>query len=190
MPALVLFSRYVMTRLSSLWSGPPAGLSAKKLPEGGRSFALDKKPCQELLWFLLCTYLVPASIPCYLFPMARPPKTAPTPFPEIPTGERIAALRKARGLSQEALAELMGISRKQVTDYETSRTRMNDEMLARFALVLDVASDQLLGLKDIDDIQAIPSLRITRRLRELDQLPEQKRKAILKTLDDLIRANS
>jgi hypothetical protein len=47
----------------------------------------------------------------------------------------------------------MGISRKQVTDYETGRTRMND---------------------------AIPSLRMTRRLRELEQLPEQKRRAILK----------
>jgi hypothetical protein len=84
----------------------------------------------------------------------------------------------------------MGITRKQITDYETGRTRMNDEMVVRFALALNVSTDQLLGIKDIDDIQAIPSLRITRRLRDLEQLPEQKRKAILKTLDDLIRANS
>lgn len=122
--------------------------------------------------------------------MARPAKNVPVELPSIPTGSRIAALRKARGLSQEALAELLGISRKQITDYETGRTRMNDEMLARFALVLDVSSDQLLGLKDIDALDAVPSLRITRRLRELEQLPEPKRKAILKTLDDLIRANS
>jgi hypothetical protein len=84
----------------------------------------------------------------------------------------------------------MGITRKQITDYETGRARMNDEMVVRFALALKVSTDQLLGLKDFDDTNAIPSLRITRRLRELDQLPEQKRKAILKTLDDLIRANS
>jgi transcriptional regulator with XRE-family HTH domain len=69
----------------------------------------------------------------------------------------------------------MGITRKQITDYETGRTRMNDEMVVRFALALNVSTDQLLGIKDIDDIQAIPSLRITRRLRDLEQLPEQKR---------------
>ncbi len=84
----------------------------------------------------------------------------------------------------------MGITRKQITDYETERARMNDEMVVRFALALKVSTDQLLGLKNLDDSNGIPSLRITRRLRELDQLPEQKRKAILKTLDDLIRANS
>lgn len=122
--------------------------------------------------------------------MPRPAKVPPPPLPPIPTGERIAGLRKTKGLSQEALAEIMGITRKQITDYETGRARMNDEMVVRFALALKVSTDQLLGLKDLDDTNAIPSLRITRRLRELDQMPEQKRKAILKTLDDLIRANS
>lgn len=122
--------------------------------------------------------------------MPRPAKIAPPPLPPIPTGERIASLRKAKGLSQEALAEIMGISRKQITDYETGRARMNDEMVVRFALALNVSTDQLLGIKNLDDSEGIPSLRITRRLRELDRLPEQKRKAILKTLDDLIRANS
>lgn len=122
--------------------------------------------------------------------MPRPSKTTPTPIPAIKTGERIAALRKARGLSQEALAEVMGISRKQITDYETGKARMNDEMLARFSLVLGVSSDQLLGLKDIDDLESIPALRVTRRIRDLEKLPEQKRKAILKTLDDLLKANS
>jgi transcriptional regulator with XRE-family HTH domain len=126
----------------------------------------------------------------YTLNMPRPAKVAPPPLPPVPTGEKIASLRKAKGLSQESLAELMGITRKQITDYETGRARMNDEMVVRFALALKVSTDQLLGLKDLDDTNAIPSLRLTRRLRELDQLPEPKRKAILKTLDDLIRANS
>jgi hypothetical protein len=67
---------------------------------------------------------------------------------------------------------------------------MNDEMVVRFALALGVSADQLLGLKDLDDSMEIPALRITRRIKDLEKLPESKRKAILKTLDDLIKANS
>lgn len=84
----------------------------------------------------------------------------------------------------------MGISRKQIADYEAGRVRMNDEMVVRFALTLKVSADELLGLQNNDELKNAPALRFTRRLRELQELPEQKRKAILKTLDDLIRANS
>jgi len=122
--------------------------------------------------------------------MPRPSKNSPLPVPPLPIGARIALLRKAQGLSQEGLAEVMGISRKQIADYEAGRVRMNDEMVVRFALTLKVSADELLGLKDNDEIKNAPALRFTRRLRELQELPEQKRKAILKTLDDLIRANT
>ncbi|GAB1483430.1 hypothetical protein MASR2M78_22460 [Treponema sp.] len=130
------------------------------------------------------------SIVLYTNIMPRPSKKSPSPVPPIPIGERIALLRKAHGLSQEGLAEVMGISRKQIADYEAGRVRMNDEMVVRFALTLKVSADELLGLQNNDELKNAPALRFTRRLRELQELPEQKRKAILKTLDDLIRANS
>jgi transcriptional regulator with XRE-family HTH domain len=106
-------------------------------------------------------------------------------------GQRIAGLRKERGLSQADLAERIGISRQLVASYERERVRLYDEMVARFALALGVSADEILGLDQAGSIDTKhTSLRVTRRLRELDQLPEPKRKAILKTLDDLIRANS
>jgi transcriptional regulator with XRE-family HTH domain len=106
-------------------------------------------------------------------------------------GQRIAGLRKERGLSQADLAERIGISRQLVASYERERVRLYDEMVARFALALGVSADEILGLDQSGSTDTKhTSLRVTRRLRELDQLPEQKRKAILKTLDDLIRANS
>jgi transcriptional regulator with XRE-family HTH domain len=84
----------------------------------------------------------------------------------------------------------MGISRKQIADYEAGRTHMNDEMIVRFALALKVSSDELLGLSESKTIREPAPLKLTRRMRELESIPIQKRKAILKTLDDLIRANS
>lgn len=122
----------------------------------------------------------------------KPAKIVPEPIPDTipPLGPTIVALRKARGLSQEALAEKIGITKKQVSDYENARANLSHPMVIRFSLALGVSADELLGLRLIELPQDNPSLRFTRRIRELDQLPEAKKKAILKTLDDLIRANS
>jgi len=104
-------------------------------------------------------------------------------------GRTIAKLRKNAGLTQEDLAQKIGISRKLVTDYETGRLRMYDEMIIRFALALDVNTDVLLGLNKKDTLKSFPGLRVMKRMKEIEKLPEAKRKAILKTVDDLIRAN-
>jgi transcriptional regulator with XRE-family HTH domain len=101
----------------------------------------------------------------------------------------ISRIRKERGMSQLELAEKIGISRKLVTDYETGRIRLYDEMVTMFAIALKVTPDVLLGLKNFDYKKPLPSLRVMRRMREIDELPETRKKSILKTIDDLIRAN-
>lgn len=105
-------------------------------------------------------------------------------------GSRIASLRKSKGFTQKELAEIIGITRTVVIDYECGRVRLYDEILARLAVVLDCSTDYILGLQQPETIINAPQLKITRRMKELEGLPETKQKAILKTLDDLIRANS
>jgi transcriptional regulator with XRE-family HTH domain len=124
--------------------------------------------------------------------MPQPPKNNPPPIPDLDSdiGKRIAHIRKERGLSQEALAEVMGISRKQVVDYETGRIHLNDDMIVRFAVTLSITADELLGLKPPKKSIDEPTLRLTRRFRELSKLPEDKKRAVLKVLDDLIKANN
>lgn len=123
--------------------------------------------------------------------MARPPKEAPKPLDIgiTPLGPRLAHLRKLRGYSQQALADLMGISQKQITDYETGRVHMSDQMVIRFAMSLKVSADTLLGLKEIDLPEESPNIRFTKRLRDLEQLPEPRKRAIIKMLDELIRTD-
>jgi transcriptional regulator with XRE-family HTH domain len=120
--------------------------------------------------------------------MARPPKTNPKPIEPVvtPPGQRLAQVRKLRGYSQQALADELGLSQKQITDYETGRVHMNDEMIVRFSLALKVSADTLLGLKDIDTPETPTNTRFTRRLRELEQLPESKKKAVIRILDEFI----
>ena len=65
-----------------------------------------------------------------------------------PIGKRIAKIRKRIGLTQEELGKKIGIKRFMVSDYELGRVRLYDEMVARFAIALEVTTDYLLGLKD------------------------------------------
>jgi transcriptional regulator with XRE-family HTH domain len=124
--------------------------------------------------------------------MPQPPKRIPKPLPriDVPISKRIARYRKLLGFSQEALAEEIGISQRQIATYETGRVHLNDEMIIRFALTLKVPADELLGIKPMRQTQNGATLRHTRRLRELMQLPEAKKRVVFKVLDDLIRANS
>lgn len=63
-------------------------------------------------------------------------------------GERLLALRKERGEKQEELAQLLGVSRPQVSEMEQGNKGTS---LERFALLCEhynVTADYLLGLTD------------------------------------------
>ena len=105
-------------------------------------------------------------------------------------GERIARIRRKRALTQAELGKRIGISQTLVSDYETGRARLFDEMVTRVALALRVSTDELLGLKDSSHVDAKTSVRVMRRIQQLEDLPQARKKSILRPLDDLIRANS
>jgi transcriptional regulator with XRE-family HTH domain len=63
-------------------------------------------------------------------------------------GQRIARIRKEKELTQKELANLIGIPRSLVSNYEIGRIRLYDEMVTRFAIALEISTDYLLGLKD------------------------------------------
>ncbi len=104
-------------------------------------------------------------------------------------GERIAELRKERGLTQEQLSQKLGITRVTLADYERGRSRIYDEMIVRIALALGVSTDSLLGFEHQDTVKEIVTLKYTKRIKEIEELPEHNKRNILKTLDDLIKAN-
>lgn len=60
-------------------------------------------------------------------------------------GGRLQQVRKAAGLSQEQLGELVGMSRQAVSKWETDQAAPDIETLARLCGVLGVSADELLG---------------------------------------------
>ena len=74
--------------------------------------------------------------------------------------ERLVALRKERGLSQRALAELVGVHLTQIQRYEGGGSQPTLDVIRRLALALSVSADALVfdgeprGPKD-DDLKLI-----------------------------------
>ncbi len=76
------------------------------------------------------------------------------------------------------LARRIGIINRLVSDYEKGKLRLYDQMVARFALALNVSTDEILGLKNGQEAGAKPSLKIMRRMKALEGLPLYNRSPI------------
>lgn len=114
-------------------------------------------------------------------------KLPPLNLGEETIGQRIARIRKQKGYTQTELAQKMGTIQSLISDYETGRLRLYDEMVVRFAVALDVSTDEILGLKRNNHKPTKPSLKIMRRLNKIDSLPESQQKTLLKTIDVFLK---
>jgi transcriptional regulator with XRE-family HTH domain len=97
----------------------------------------------------------------------------PEALPELiaVVGRRIKALRQARGLTQDAVAETLGIAVKNVQRLEAGRQNLTLKTLAHVADVLDVEPYELLKSGGIAPADAEISLK--RALRGLARLGHQ-----------------
>src|SRR5262249_16298545 len=66
-------------------------------------------------------------------------------------GARLATIRQQRGLSQEALAAQVHVSRRVIAYYEAESTQPPGALLTALARTLKVSADELLGLRPISD---------------------------------------
>jgi len=112
---------------------------------------------------------------------ARPPEEKAS---DVALGERLARLRKDRGFTQVELAEKLGIIQTIVSDYERGRLRPHHDMIVRMAKVLDVSTDELLGVvPPAKRPGAQRNLRFVRRLQMIEKLPRRDQDALLRTID-------
>ena len=103
-------------------------------------------------------------------------------------GERLARLRKARGLTQQALGESVGLSQRMVAYYESQGGQPPGPILPELARALGVTTDELLGLEEIAE-EELPSpreARLMKRLSRVAELPPADQKAVLRFVDALL----
>jgi transcriptional regulator with XRE-family HTH domain len=113
-------------------------------------------------------------------------------YGETSFGERLQAIRKARGLTQVQLAEAAGTTQRAISYHETEAGFPPARAVIDLAEALSITTDELLDVKPPrvervnDDSEA---RRMWKRFQLVSALPERDRKAIIRLVNSLI-ANS
>jgi len=104
-----------------------------------------------------------------------------------PFGQRLAAARKAKGLSQIQLAERLDTTQKTIDYYERRAVNPTLEFIERAAQVLGVTVGELLGVEPARARNKPgPSSQLQRRFEQIKRLPRKEQEFVLKFLDTVL----
>jgi transcriptional regulator with XRE-family HTH domain len=116
-------------------------------------------------------------------------KLKPVDMGDESLGQRLARLRKERGWTQKQIAERTGLIQELVSSYELDKLRLNSDMILRFTEVLEVSADELLrGSKSTVAVKKQPSIKLVRRMEQIEALPLYEQRALLTTIDKFLAA--
>ena len=107
--------------------------------------------------------------------------------------ERLARLRKEKGLSQKELAALAGVSPRIIAYYETETSRSYLAKIEKIAAALDVSIAELVDgaaqARAADKAAFLSSVntKTLKQFRKLLQLSPQDRSAVYRMVDGLLR---
>lgn len=103
-------------------------------------------------------------------------------WPVMPLSSRLIALRKERGLSQQAMADVIGIHANSLKKYETDQAQPSLEVLKKIAVELHVSTDFLL----FEDHERGPRDELTLQFEAVSGLPPDEQAVVKEVLDSLI----
>lgn len=96
-------------------------------------------------------------------------------------GQRIRKIRKARGLTQEQLAEKVGISKTHMSHIETGNTKLSLSTFISLAEVLEVSTDEFIH----DNNSLARNLSINNIISLLDNSSTLQ----IKIIEDIVKAS-
>jgi transcriptional regulator with XRE-family HTH domain len=108
--------------------------------------------------------------PCIVYDlgaMAGRPTTKSAPE----FGQRLAATRKLRGLTQDRLARAIGVSQKMIDYYERRAVNIKSETIRKLAHALQISVDELMGTKP-PKAKPGPKSRLMRQFEQVERLPK------------------
>ena len=98
----------------------------------------------------------------------------------------IAALRKERGSSQQAVVDERGIAQQTLAHYEVGRARPPVSLLPQFSRIFAVSVDALLGGESKRAAKRGPVPKLQRCLERASRLPKTKQRFVMQMLDVLV----
>jgi transcriptional regulator with XRE-family HTH domain len=107
-----------------------------------------------------------------------------------PLGERIAALREHAGLSQQQLADKLGVNQQMIAYWERRAATLRPDQLTSLADALQTSVDQLLGKAAPKARGTGPSGKVRQTFEAVSRLPRRQQQRILATVEDMLIAQS
>ena len=103
-------------------------------------------------------------------------------------GARIAQARKGRGLTQQQLADALGVSQQTLAHYEVGRVGIGAPMLPRLAELLDLSFDEMLIGAPIARLPGKrgPASRLEQQIDAITRLPKAKQKVVAELIDSVL----
>jgi transcriptional regulator with XRE-family HTH domain len=101
-------------------------------------------------------------------------------------GARLAALRKAQGLSQQALADQVGIAQQTLAHYEVGRARPPVSLMPEFSRIFGVAVDELLGQPVRAAGKRGPAPKLQQQMERISRLPRAQQRIVMQMLDGVL----
>ncbi len=92
-------------------------------------------------------------------------------------GIKIRELRKKKGLTQQQLAEYVGVTKAMVSAYETGMRYPSYDILIKFTRIFRVTSDYLLGLN-------------SRKFFDVDGLTDSQAEAVANIIEEFKKMNT
>jgi transcriptional regulator with XRE-family HTH domain len=99
--------------------------------------------------------------------------------------ERLATLRKARGLTQLTLSDQVGITVLQVHRYESGTSQPTLDVIRRLAIALGVSADMLV----FNEEERGPSDALRYQFETISRMSEHEQEVVRELLDALIIKN-
>lgn len=96
--------------------------------------------------------------------------------------KKLAALRKSKGLTQQALGEEIGSSKIQIHRYETGASQPTLDVIKKLAVVLGVSTDELI----FDAEERGPDDELRLQFEALSRFSPEEKRIARELLDSLI----
>lgn len=104
----------------------------------------------------------------------------------VQLGARIAELRKAAGITQVQMADILGVSQQTVNSYEVGRRRVPVSALPAIARAVAVSIEELIGEPPKPGKRG-PAPKIQQQLKRITQLPKAQQRFILQMIDTALQ---
>ena len=103
-------------------------------------------------------------------------------------GKRLARLRKACGLTQKQLGDMINVSRRMIVYYEGEAESPPAHLVEPLAKALEVTPEELLGIKEPKSAFDTRNAALWRKLKLVEDLPPKDQKAILHHIELAVKS--